>query len=110
MLGMKRKSEEDAAGRAPTAAPDPWKKHRRRLRARRAVALFVILWIIIGIVWLVKFSGLLDPVLEMAAPGYNTVVSMINDPLGIDYGGALINVASIFILHIGMLMFIFERR
>lgn len=110
MLGMKPKGQGDTAAHTPAIAPDPWKKRRRRLHVRRAAAMFVILWIIIAVIWLVKFSGLLDPLLEITDPAYNAVVAMINDPLGIDYGGIMLNVASIFILHIGMLMFIFDRR
>lgn len=110
MLGLKRKTETGDDAATSSAVRSPWQKHRRKLRLRRGVAVFVILWVLIGLVWLVKFSGLLDPLLEMAAPHYDAAAAMINDPLGIDYGGALMQIAGFFILHIGAIMFIFDER
>ncbi len=81
---------------------------RRSLNLRRlvgAVLAVVMLW---GLFWLVFQSGLTDPVVEVAGPVFDRLITMINEPLGIDWGGQLLAIAAILIPHLLLLLFIFD--
>jgi len=83
---------------------------RRSVNLRRligAVVAVVMLW---GLFWLVFQSGLTDPVVEVAGPVFDRLIAMINEPLGIDWGGQLLAVAAIIIPHLLLLLFIFDEN
>lgn len=77
---------------------------RRLLGACLAV---VMLW---GLFWLLFLSGLTDPLLDLARPGFEYLVAMINEPLGIDWGGRLLAIAAIIIPHLLVLLIIFDQN
>lgn len=87
---------------------EPYARYRRNLRIRRLIGVIIILAAIWGIIWLCFLSGLADPVVMTVEPYLNQAASMINDPLGIDWGGWLVGFAVIAIPHIGFLLFIFD--
>ncbi|MET3172878.1 UNVERIFIED_ORG: Fe2+ transport system protein B [Arthrobacter sp. UYCu721] len=83
-------------------------RHRRRLSIRRLIGVVIILTVIWGIIWMGFFSGLADPVIRTVEPFLSTAAALINDPLGIDWGGWLVGLAVIVIPHIAFLLFIFD--
>ncbi|KOX14025.1 hypothetical protein [Nocardiopsis sp. NRRL B-16309] len=82
----------------------------RSLNLRRLLGACIAVAMVWGLFWLLFRSGLTDPLLEMAAPGYERLVAMINDPLGIDWGGRLVTIAAILIPHLGILLFVFDEN
>lgn len=82
----------------------------RKFRVRRAIGIALILAILWLVAWLLFFSGIADPIVLAATPAYNQLAAMINDPLGIDWGGKLMLAAAVIIPHIGLLMFIFDDQ
>lgn len=83
-------------------------RHRRGLRIRRVIGVAVVLALVWGIIWLGFFSGLADPVIAAVQPFMDGAAVLINDPLGIDWGGKLVGLAIIIIPHIALLLFIFD--
>ncbi|WP_431872699.1 hypothetical protein [Nocardiopsis eucommiae] len=83
--------------------------HRRRsLSLRRLLGAFVAVAMLWGLFWLAFQSGLAAPLVELAGPAIAQVIAMINDPLGIDWGGQLLALSAIAIPHMLVLLFIFE--
>lgn len=83
-------------------------RRRRGLRVRRLVGVAILLVFVWGFIWLAFFSGLADPVAAAAAPFLDKTAALINDPLGIDWGGKLVAVALVVIPHMGLLLFILD--
>lgn len=78
------------------------------LSIQRLIAVVIIIAVGWGLFWLIFRSGLADPAIAMITPVWDSTVKMIEDPLGIDWAGKLMVVASVMITHIGMLFFIFD--
>lgn len=78
---------------------------RRSLRIRRSIGVLVVLAMIYGLVWLVFFSHIADPILEQARPAVAFVKKVKEDPQKAWYA-----VAGFVMLHMGMLAFIFDDR
>jgi hypothetical protein len=83
-------------------------RHRRNLKMRRLIGVGVILAALWGAVWFCFLSGLADPLITLMAPAFNNIATLINDPLGIDWGGWLVGAAAILIPHIVLLLFLFD--
>lgn len=81
---------------------------RRRLNIRRLIGVIIILLLVSGIIWFCFFSGLADPVVMAIEPFLGSAAALINDPLGIDWGGWLIGLAAIVIPAGLLLLFIFD--
>lgn len=83
-------------------------RRRRRLNIRRLIGVMIILVMVSGIIWLCFFSGLADPVAMAIEPFLGSAAALINDPLGVDWGGWLIGLAAI-VIPVGLLLlFIFD--
>lgn len=82
----------------------------KALNIRRLIGVLIIIGLIWGLFWLIFLSGLADPAIAMITPVWQSAASMINDPLGIDWGGKLMAIAAVIIPHIGMLFFIFDNN
>lgn len=82
-----------------------WRRSRNMLRIRRTIGVLVMLGMAWGIVWVVMFSGLTDPIVDRAGPAIAFVHKVWNDP-----AGAMTIVASVLITHIGLIMYIFDDR
>lgn len=82
----------------------------RTLNVRRFLGAFIALAMMWVLFWLLFLSGLTDPFLELARPGFNYLIAMINEPLGIDWGGRLLAIAAIIIPHLLVLLFIFDQK
>lgn len=78
------------------------------LSIQRLIAVAIIIAVAWGLFWLIFRSGLADPAIAMITPVWDSTVKMIEDPLGIDWGGKLMAIAAIMIPHLGMLFFIFD--
>lgn len=83
-------------------------KSRKQLNISRTIAVAIMLAVLWGLFWVFFISGLADPVIEAATPAYTHVANLINDPLGIDWGGQLMAVALIMVPHLGILFFMFD--
>ena len=83
---------------------------RRSLNVRRLLGACVAVAMLWGLFWLVFQSGLTDPLVELARPGFERLIAMINEPLGIDWGGRLLAIAAIAIPHLLLLVFIFDQK
>ncbi|GAB5079689.1 hypothetical protein [Arthrobacter sp. AD-310] len=83
-------------------------RHRRNLRIRRLIGVTIILTALWGAIWLCFLSGLADPLIAVAAPAFNAAAALINNPLGVDWGGWLVGAAAIIIPHIALLLFLFD--
>ncbi|MEV2278285.1 hypothetical protein AB0I72_22135 [Nocardiopsis sp. NPDC049922] len=83
---------------------------RRSLNLRRLLGACIAVAMIWGLFWLLFLSGLTDPLTEAVRPGYDRLVAMINEPLGIDWGGYLVAAAAVVIPHLGLLLFIFDEN
>lgn len=83
---------------------------RRSLNLRRLLAVCVAVAMLWGLFWLLFQSGLTDPVVQLASPVLDRLIAMINEPLGIDWGGQLLAVAAIIIPHLLVLLFIFDQN
>jgi hypothetical protein len=81
---------------------------RRSLSVRRLIGACVAVAMLWGLFWLIFLSGLTDPLTEMASPVVDRLIAMINEPLGIDWGGHLVAIAAIIIPHLVLLLFIFD--
>lgn len=84
--------------------------YRRPARLARIIAMVFILAVFWGAIWLVFFSGLAEPVLAVIEPYTDKVAALINDPLGVDWGGyAVAIIAAIAPVGI-MLLILFDDR
>ncbi|MFE9245239.1 hypothetical protein [Nocardiopsis sp. NPDC006938] len=83
---------------------------RRSLNLRRFIALCVVVVMLWGLFWLVFQSGLADPLVVLVGPAIEHLIAMINEPLGIDWGGQLLAIAVIGIPHLLVLLFIFDQN
>ncbi|WP_017605625.1 hypothetical protein [Nocardiopsis alkaliphila] len=82
----------------------------RTLNLRRFLGACIALAMLWGLFWLLFLSGLTDPLLELARPGFDYLIAMVNEPLGIDWGGRLLAIAVIAIPHLLVLLFIFDQN
>lgn len=83
-------------------------RYRRGLNFRRLIGGIIILAVIWGIIWLCFFSGFAEPIITTAEPIISKAAALINDPVGIDWGGWLVGIAIVAIPHIAFLFFIFD--
>ena len=81
---------------------------RRSLSLRRLLGAFIAVAMLWGLFWLIFQSGWADPLVQLATPAIEQLITMINDPLGIDWGGQLLAFAAITIPHLLILFLIFE--
>ena len=81
-----------------------WRKSRRGLRIRRTIAVSIILGMLWGGFWLIKYSGFADPVLVQIQPAVTMVQDIFDDPKKAFFGFAVL-----FISHIGMIAYIFDE-
>ncbi|WP_017544022.1 hypothetical protein [Nocardiopsis prasina] len=81
---------------------------RRSISVRRLLGACIAAAMLWGLFWLLFLSGLTDPLLEIARPGFDRLIAMINEPLGIDWGGYLVAIAAVVIPHLVLLLFIFD--
>ncbi|MEU3016584.1 hypothetical protein ABZ635_04205 [Nocardiopsis sp. NPDC007018] len=86
------------------------RRGQRSLSLRRLIAVGIAVAMLWGLFWLIFQSGLTDPVVELADPVIDHLIAMINEPLGIDWGGRLLAIAAIIIPHLLVLLFIFDER
>lgn len=68
-----------------------------------------MLVMVAGIIWLCFFSGLGDPLVMAIEPFLGSAAALINDPLGINWGGWLVGFATIAIPLALLLVFLFDR-
>ena len=83
---------------------------RRSLNLRRLIAVVIAVAMVWGLFWLLFQSGLTDPMVELAGPVFDRLIAMVNEPLGIDWGGQLLALAAIIIPHLLVLLFIFDQN
>jgi Fe2+ transport system protein B len=95
-------------GRAQEYEDERYARYRRGLNIRRVIGVAIILTVVWGVFWLCFLSGLADPVIMTVEPFLSSAAALINDPLGIDWGGQLVGIAIIVIPHIALLMFLFD--
>lgn len=81
-----------------------------RLAARRALGVAIALGMFWLLFWAVRFSGFADPVLALVQPHLDQLGSLIDDPLGIDWGAQLAGWATLLIPSIGILLFLFDAH
>lgn len=85
------------------------RRDHRRFRPQRVLPLIIALALFWGIGWFVYSQGYLDPLIEIATPMWNKLAALIDDPLGVDWGGMFIKIASVAILHIGLILMLFDN-
>lgn len=81
----------------------------KALLTRRLIViavLLLLLWLLIAVFQ----SGIADPVLEPMMPAFNAAADLINDPLGVDWGGIAMAIATVVIMHIGIICMLFDVR
>lgn len=83
---------------------------RRRFNVRRFIGVLIILAVLGSLVWLLLFSGVAEPVVMTVSSLYNSTASMINDPLGIDWGGKLLAVGMVVLPVVVLVLFLFDDR
>lgn len=81
----------------------------KALLTRRLIViavLLLLLWLLVAVFQ----SGVADPVLEPMMPAFNAAADLINDPLGVDWGGIALAIATVAIMHIGIICMLFDVR
>lgn len=90
--------------------------HPRRIKVgnkKLLVSRLIAVGLMVGFFWLIWWfftsSPYAEPITALVSPLWDKAVTMINDPLGIDWGGILMGVAFVAISHIGMISFLFDE-
>lgn len=98
---------DQAAGSKPAKRErTPYEKHRRKLLIRRVLGVLVIVVAALGFYWALFHS----PVAPMIDSIISPVAGVINNPLGVDWGGAFMKIAGIVLLKISLLAMIFDQN
>lgn len=99
-------------GQTATATPSRrgFTVGNRRLLVSRLIAVGLMASAFWGIWWFFTSSSYAEPITSVISPYWNQAVALINDPLGVDWGGILFGVAAIIITHLGMISFLFDIK
>lgn len=81
----------------------------KNLWLRRLIALAILAAIAAGVFWFFSTDAS-DPLTEAVAPVWEPMTSLINDPLGVDWGGHLYGLAFFAISYLGLIMFMLDER
>lgn len=81
-------------------------KHRREMFTRRLIGVLIIAALIWLAIWIVLWS----PASAYTVPAFNKAAAIINDPLGVDWAGKVLGIATIAAMHMGMIEFLFNSR
>lgn len=98
-----------------TVAPRRRRLRRPRFRVgkllvRRLIAVGIILAVFWAAYWFIMHSPYGLVAREQIMPIYNSAAALINDPLGIDWGGHLVTIGAFAMGHIGFILFLFNER
>ena len=96
-------------------APRRRRLRRPRFRAgkllvRRLIAVGIILAVFWAAYWFIMHSPYWLAAREQIMPAYNSAAALINDPLGIDWGGQLVTIGAFVMGHLGFILFLFDER
>lgn len=99
--------------RGASTSARPRTRASTSLRIRRLIAVALIMVTFWGLFWLFVSSDYADPLTQglkpITEPTWNFLVTVINDPLGIDWGAKLVAIGGLIIPHMGMLAIIDDR-
>lgn len=106
--GSKRAQKKAEKQRKKGASPAK-PKASKKLWISRAIALGIIVAVAAGVFWFFS-SDASEPLKQAAAPVWDPMVGIINDPLGVDWGGYLYGAALFAISYIGIITFMLDER
>lgn len=89
-----------AAGTKPPRGP----------KIRKAIGIILIMAIVWGVIWLIFYSGYADPVIAAVGPWYDSAVTAVSDPLGVDWAGHAMMIAAIIVPHMALIMFLLDEQ
>lgn len=101
------------AAHSASTSTRPRSRASTSLRVRRLIAVALIMATFWGAFWLFFSSEYAEPITQglkpITEPTWNFLVTVINDPLGIDWGAKLVAIGGLILPHMGMLAIIDDR-
>lgn len=83
---------------------------RRKITVRKKVGWLIIVALLGGMAWLLLFSGMAEPITLAISDLYAQAATLINNPLGIDWGDKLIGAIAVILPMILLLLFLFDQK
>lgn len=109
--------DEEPPAAPPRRARDKMRSSAHRLRprssklfVRRLIGIAFIAAVVAAVIWFVLYSPIGQNAFAQVRPVYHKAMAMINDPLGIDWGGQFMSIAVLLISHIGLYMMFFDDK